>query len=160
MADFEAALKYINSANVSEYYVAPADDKMSLETLQANKQRLIDQIKLWNDRYGVGNSTEKSNITKLLDVQNKKLSGYNLLIDVWVASETPAPAAQGTTTDKAGLVDETGTPAKQTSASVANAGGAAGAAKKKPDWMLIGGIALAVIIIGGAVWYKMKHKKA
>ncbi len=156
MANYEASLAHINDAATSEYYVPPAGDAMSLETLQKNQQTLIAQIKLWNDRYNSGNSTERANITKILAIQNKKLSGYNTLIDVLNSSAQSEQAAQaGTTTDKASSIDETGTTVKPTTTKTV----LPAVVTNNKKWFIIGGIVLAVIITGVVV-YKLKHRKA
>lgn len=130
---YKAEAKYINMV-ISEWYVPPATDQMSLEMLTTNAANLQSQVEMWNSDYEGANKKERKNLDKIISVQQGKLDQYNAMIQ----------AKQTATTGGAPMENPGGSPTDPPS--------------PKPPQQNSGGIS-PVLLIGGAALLIMMFKK-
>ena len=141
MANYESAWSNINNAGVSEYYVTPYEAWFSCDIINQNIDTLKKQIATWNERYASGNSKEKNNITKILDVQNGKLQAYD---------NAASSRCMINSTETASVVNNTAT-------ATASPDSSKPVVTNKKNYLLYGGIAAGVIVLSFIV-YKLVKK--
>lgn len=100
--NYETTLQYINDPNKSEYFVADANSSMSCEQLQANADKLTQQMEFWTNainelKFGLFSGDQKAaaNISKIMDNQGAKLTKYT---EYLAACATGGEPGTGTTT--------------------------------------------------------------
>lgn len=125
--NYETTAKYIDNP-ISEWYVPWPALTMTCQQMQDNFKKLADQIGHWGDVMTGANNKEMKNLTKVVEVQSKKLDAYE--------QQIPAACAVANPVDNEG--DDTHTQAP------APGGGALSAI---PKWMLYAGGALLLIKI-------------
>jgi hypothetical protein len=75
---YSSTLLYIDNASVSEYYFPHPSAAMTCEQLQTNYDGLNEQIQNWQMLLDAsGNSTEKSNLQQIIDIQTAKMNEYS-----------------------------------------------------------------------------------
>lgn len=110
--NYDTTLQYINDPAKSEYFVPDPAPTMSCDVLQANYDKLTQQMEFWADaiselKFGLfsGDKIAAANISKIMDNQGAKLGRYTESLAACAAGDvpgaepgTPTPGAPGTPT--------------------------------------------------------------
>lgn len=125
---YKAEAKYIDMP-ISEWYVPPATDQMDFNTLLAYKNKLADQIAMWEGYFDGANKREAKNLEKILSVQYPRLEGYISRLE----KITPGATDGGNPQDPGGM------PATDPPQAMPPT--------KQPNFLMIGAAAIAAILL-------------
>lgn len=124
---FETTLRYINDSAKSEWFVPDASNSMSLDDLKRYSAKLLEQNQYWLKQMDGAHLKSIKNIGKIIDNQMNKLAAYEKLI-----FEKEAKSGGVIDPETAEIKD----PVKELPPAL-----------KKTNWLLIGGVAIAAILI-------------